>query len=85
MGQTTIKTTNVNKPAPRWWRKLERAMLIAFIPAAVTIIQGVKFKDELQATKLVLFLNVGVVALIKGTGMILANGEEYTSTEKPDQ
>lgn len=83
MANTTVKLSNAQKPAPRWWRKLERAMLIAFIPAAVTIIQGFQFEDELFATRLMLYVNIGLVAIIKGVGMILANGEEYAQTEQP--
>lgn len=88
-GKTTASLENISKPAPLWWRKLERAMLMAFIPASVTLIQGFKFADELSATRAQLFISVGLVALIKGVGMILANGQVYVDAPpaepKPEQ
>jgi putative effector of murein hydrolase LrgA (UPF0299 family) len=84
MSKVTVSPYNVEKPAPKWWRRLERALLIAFIPAAVMVIQSWSFKDEVFALRLTLIINVALVGLVKGTGMLLANGEEYTRVdEKP--
>ncbi len=79
MGKATVSIDNANKPAPRWWRKLENGLLMLLIPSAVGIIQGIKFDNEALATKLTLFINVGLVAIIKFITVMLANGEEYTS------
>lgn len=75
----TFSTQNTNKPAPKWWRKLENGLLMVLIPAMVAILMGWGFQDEAFANKLILLINTGLVALIKFIGMMLANGEEYSS------
>lgn len=82
MAQVTVSTNNVNKPAPRWWRKLEDGLLMILIPATVAIIMGWDFADDAFANKLTLIINTGIVALIKFIGKILANGEEYVAVDK---
>lgn len=80
MPTTKFGVKSVYEPAPKWWRRLERAMLMAFIPATVTMIMSWKFEDELKATRLTLIISVGLVALIKGVGMMLSDGDDYVST-----
>ncbi len=82
MGQVTLSTSNTNKPAPRWWRKLEDGLLMIMIPATVGIIMGWDFADDAFANKLTLIINTGLVALIKFIGKLLANGEEYVAVDK---
>ena len=77
MAQVTFSPDNTNRPAPKWWRKLEDGLLMILIPASVAILMGWDFKDEAFATKLTLIINTGFVALIKFIGKMLANGEEY--------
>jgi len=57
-------------------------MLTLLIPAAVAIVQGYEFSNELLDTRTILWINVGMVAVIKFIGMMLANGEEYTYVDK---
>lgn len=78
----TFSTENTNKPAPKWWRKLENGLLMILIPSTVGILMGWGFADEAFANKLILLINTGLVALVKFIGMMLANGEEYAA--KPD-
>lgn len=52
------------------------------IPAAITMLQSFGLDDKLS-TKLQLFLSVGVVAIFEFFGLMLANGEDY-STNKTD-
>lgn len=84
MAKLTFKTANMSKPAPRWWRKLEDGLLMILIPAVTAVITGWGFQDDAFVTKLLLFINTGVVALIKFIGKMLANGEDYTDDKSGD-
>lgn len=86
MAATTFKKDNASRPAPKWWRKLEDGLLMILIPATVAVLLGWGFKDEALLTKITLLINVGLVALIKFIGKMLANGEDYISTKnKPTE
>lgn len=82
MAQTTFSPANIRKPAPKRWRKFEDGMLTLLIPAAVAIVQGYEFSNELLATRTILWINIGLVAVIKFVGMMLANGEDYAPVDK---
>ena len=73
---------NINKPAPRLYRKFENALLILIIPAVVMVLTNWGFKDEVLLNRLLLIVNVLLVAIIKGIGMIIANGEVYAKEKK---
>lgn len=77
MAKTTVNPENYNKPAPKWWRKLEDVLLVILIPAIVAIVVGWGFSDEKFVAKILLLINTGLVALIKAIGFMLANGEVY--------
>lgn len=79
MANVTVSTSNANRPAPKWWRKLENGLLMVLIPAIVAILMGWGFADEAFANKLILLINTGIVALVKFIGMMLANGDDYLS------
>lgn len=83
MGKTTISTANTNRPAPSWWRKLENGLLMILIPAVVAIITGWGGLDDVKTTRLLLLINVGVVAVIKFIGYLMANGEVYAKADSP--
>lgn len=87
MGQTTIKVSNVNKPAPRWWRKLDDAVLFIIIPITTLVLQGWGFKPEQQKNvdRANLIVAVALPIFMKGMGKILANGEEYAKTLVSDE
>ncbi len=77
MAKTSFNANNFNRPAPRWWRKLEDGLLMILIPAIVAILMDWDFANEAFANKLILIINVGLVALIKFIGKMLANGEQW--------
>lgn len=64
-------------PAPKWWRKFENLALIILIPAVTYTITNWGFKDETLVNRLLLLINTPLVALIKGIGYMIANGETY--------
>ena len=77
-------TDSIGKPAPRWYRRMERAFLLVFIPTGITLMQSWGFKDQVQALKLQLLISVGLTALIKGIGMLISNDEVYVDPTKND-
>jgi len=81
MANVTFSPDNSNRPAPTCWRKLENILLVILIPAATTIIMGA-VDDPNKSAKLVLYINTGLVAVIKAVGIMLANGQVYAPAEK---
>lgn len=83
MGQTTIKVSNYTKPAPKWWRKLDDAVLFIIIPITTLVLQGWGFSPTQQKNvdRANLIVAVALPIFMKGMGKILANGEEYTNSE----
>ena len=73
---TQFSPKGASRPAPVWWRNLERGLLMVLIPAAVAVIGTWGFKNELQATRLTLIVNVALVAVIKFIGMMLVDTDD---------
>lgn len=81
---TIISSQGATRPAPKWWRNFERGMLLVMIPAVVLVLQSWKFNDELQATRIILLVNVVLTAVIKFIGMMLVDTEDnYVSNLTP--
>ena len=72
---TVISSQGASRPAPRWWRNLERGLLLVLIPAATAIIQGATHSSNM-ALQLNLYINTGLVAIIKFIGMMLVDTED---------
>ena len=70
---------NINAPAPKAFRKFENAYCIMIAPALAAAVQGWGL-DASHANRWMIVLTFSV-ALVKGTGMMLANGETYTKPE----
>lgn len=82
---TKISGQGLNRPAPRWWRNFERGMLLVMIPATVLVLQSWKFNDELQATRIILIVNVLLTAVIKFIGMMLVDTEDNYVSNLPQK
>lgn len=80
---TRISASGATRPAPKWWRSLERGLLLVLIPAAVLVLQSWGFKDELQATRIILIVNVALVAVVKFVGMMLVDTEDNYVSNLP--
>ena len=80
---TQFSSKGSSRPAPGWWRNLERGLLMVIIPAAVAIIGTWGFKNELQATRLTLIVNVALVAVIKFIGMMLVDTDDNYVSNLP--
>jgi hypothetical protein len=82
---TKISQQGLHRPAPKWWRNLERGLLLLLIPAATAIIQSWKFADEITALKLNLIINTGLTAVIKFIGMMLVDTEDNYVSNLPEE
>lgn len=71
--ETKVGLDQVNKPAPLWYRRLTNAIVMAFMPAFVGIVQGVPMHDNQRNVLMV--IAAAIPFLFKGVGMILGNGE----------
>lgn len=81
----TISMSNMDRPAPKVYRRLVNATVMFFLPMITGIIQGVPMKHDIRNIWM-----IGIVAvpfLLKGIGMILGNGEVYAdiSQIKPSE
>lgn len=82
---TIISAQGTKRPAPRWWRNLERGLLLMLIPAATVIIQSWGFKDENLALKINLIVNTGLTAVIKFIGMMLVDPDDNYVSNLPEE
>lgn len=80
MAQTSIKLSNSKKPAPRWFRKTKKAVLILTVAANV-MIGSWGLTDQLLVARLQLWCTVGIMAILEALEAVLANGEEYAAAE----
>lgn len=73
---------NSRRPAPKFYRKFENMMIIVLIPAIVFVINDWGFANELKAKRILLIVGTLLPAVIKGVGMIMANGDDYVEPKK---
>jgi len=76
MGKTNISLTNVNKPAPKWYRKSKRVIGLLSGPTVMAVFQVFELTDKQMA-------NVGIIiaflpTLLEVFSALLANGEHYS-------
>lgn len=82
---TKISAAGASRPSPKWWRNLERGLLLILIPSATVIIQSWDFGDEKAALKLNLIINTGLGAIIKFVGMMLVDTEDQYVSNLPEE
>lgn len=80
MAETKIGASQIDKPAPLWYRRLSNALIIFLLPGIVTVVQSWGLSDKLANRWLVLLSFAP--ALVKGIGVILGNGQVYTPTNQ---
>jgi hypothetical protein len=85
MGKTNISLTNVNKPAPKWYRKSKRVIGLLSGPTVMAVFQIFHLSDKQMAN--VATIIAFLPTLLEVFSAILANGENYTivpdETEQP--
>lgn len=81
---TKISQQGLHRPAPKWWRNLERGLLLILIPAATVIIQSWDFGgNEVLKVKWNLGINTGLTAIVKFIGMMLVDTEDNYVSNLP--
>lgn len=83
MSRVTLSRKNKKRPAPLNYRRFENAYFLALAPAIGTLIMGWGFSD-LITTRLSLLLVV-LGGVIKGLGVLLANGEVYVKETSKEE
>ncbi len=81
MTTTTVSLSNSSKPAPKWFRKLKKAISVLTLAANV-MVQSWGLPDPFLVAKIQLWCTVGIGAVLESLETILANGEDYVSNEK---
>ena len=81
MPKNTFSTNNVNRPAPRWYRKFRAIFYFLFV--------GALFNETLQrfgyTADDVTFISAWSISIVEALGMLLANGEDYAKTFKNEK
>lgn len=80
MAEIKIGTGQFDTPPPLGYRRFMNAMIIFILPGLTAFINGWGFPDKV-ANHWMLFLSF-VPALIKGIGVLLGNGQEYSPSNK---
>ena len=75
---------NLSKPAPKWFKKLKKAILILVIAANVMIASW-GLTDQLLIARLQLWCTVGVGAILEALEAILIDDEDYAESENINQ
>lgn len=78
MPQLSIK--NVGKPAPRWFRKMKKAVL-GLTVAANGMIASYGFEDPLMAARLQLWCTIGIGAILEAFEALLKDDGEDAITD----
>lgn len=80
MGKTTISTKNMTLPAPKWFRRLKKAVGILVIAANGMCTQFYSDNPELLL-KVQVWTTIGIGAIMEALEALLANGEVYAPSE----
>lgn len=71
---TTVSMKNIGHPAPRWFRRTKKAILIMTM-AANAMIASWGFTDELLTARLQLWCTIGIGALLESIEALLKDDE----------
>ena len=80
MAQTKIGFSQVEKPAPLWYRRLSSALIMFLVPGAIGLVSGWGLSDRI-ANRWLMALGF-VPALVKAVGILLGNGQVYAPTNE---
>jgi hypothetical protein len=83
MAKTSIGLTNVNYPAPKWYRKSKRVIGLLSGPTVLAVFQVFNLSDKQMA-------NVATVIAFLPTVLevfsaVLANGEQYAAIDEKSE
>lgn len=77
---TTVSIDNTKKPAPKWFRKTKKAILILTL-AANAMVQSWGLDDPLLVARIQLWCTLGIGAILEALEALLANGDDYVSNQ----
>jgi len=80
MADVKIGISQTSKPAPLGYRRFTNAYTVVFIPSFTSLIMSLPFTAEQDK-----YIFAGLafsVALVKGIGMILGNGQIYSPSNQ---
>jgi hypothetical protein len=80
MAELTAKISNVNKPAPKWFRKLKTASGY-LVDGAIVMLLAMGHQDS---SFLMLMLRIGYARVMSAAEAVLANGDDYVSNQTKD-
>lgn len=66
---------NINKPTPRWFKRLKRAVNAGLTPVAVTTIKALWVGSETELNKILLIITITLPGLMEVIGMLMSDEE----------
>ena len=83
MAKTSIGLTNVNSPAPKWYRKSKRVIGLLSGPTVLAVFQIFKLTDHQMAS--VATVIAFLPTLLEVLSAVLANGEQYATIDEKSE
>jgi hypothetical protein len=83
MAKTSIGLTNVNSPAPKWYRKSKRIIGLLSGPTVLAVFHVFSLTDKQMANVATIIAFLPTV--LEVFSAILANGEQYVSTDEKSE
>ena len=83
MAKTSIGLTNVNSPAPKWYRKSKRIIGLLSGPTVLAVFQIFKLNDHQMAS--VATVIAFLPTLLEVLSAVLANGEQYAAIDEKSE
>jgi hypothetical protein len=83
MAKTSIGLTNVNSPAPKWYRKSKRVIGLLSGPTVLAVFQIFKLTDHQMAS--VATVIAFLPTLLEVFSAVLANGEQYATIDEKSE
>jgi hypothetical protein len=83
MAKTSIGLTNVNSPAPKWYRKSKRIIGLLSGPTVLAVFQIFKLTDHQMAS--VATVIAFLPTLLEVLSAVLANGEQYATISEQSE
>jgi hypothetical protein len=83
MAKTSIGLTNVNSPAPKWYRKSKRIIGLLSGPTVLAVFQIFKLTDHQMAS--VATVIAFLPTLLEVFSAVLANGEQYATINEQSE
>ena len=81
MAKVSVSRRNINKPAPRWFRKTKSALTILGDTAVIMLLAMGYAENSL----VMLICRVGLSGALQALEAILSNGEVYAPAPQPQQ